>query len=327
MFRRAPVRVGIVLSGFILPYMRATAVARLRVYDVIEIFATSREVAVELYFPERRYDAVIFEKTFDGRAYNMARILKQRGTKIILDSNVNYFSDSTPRVTPYVAERAHAMAGLADAIIVPSQQLAITLREMLKHRNIKYIPEPIPERYLHQPKVSFTPTPRLVWCGYHKKGYELESIAHELARVRDTYGAELTVISDKDPRPRIGPYQFLPYRERAIAQNLTLADVFIAPRVLDQAYKYHHTFSKIGLPMACGLPVIASPVPAYRNSPAILCNTMQDWQTAFDNLYTGNIDLVNLSQRGKEYCRKEFSWERVRTYYSELFQSLTQQPV
>ena len=321
-FRREPMRVGIVLSGVILPYLRATAVARLRVYDVIEMFANDSRTAVELYLPGRRYDVVIFEKMFTPRALSLAHALRRRGTRVLLDVNVDYFSRTTPRVTDEVYRNAHQFAKAADCIIVPSERLQKELRDRNVHSRIEYIPEPLPDRYFTQQKTSFSKVPGLIWSGYHEKAAELMVIEEHIRGIQKKYGASLILISDRDPGLASIPYQFIPYRERSVAVDLAQGDVFIAPRRFDQPYKYHHTFTKIGAPMAVGLPVFASPLPSYLSSPAVQCHSDDEWHISFENLYAGRMDLAGLSQRGREYCQKEFSWERVRTYYDNLFRSV-----
>ena len=320
-FRHAPIRVGVVLPGFILPYLRATAVARLRVYDVIEMFVGSSDFLVELYVPWRHYDVVLFEKSFTFSALALARKLKSRGVKIILDVNVDYFSGITPRVTDRVRSIAHDFSLVTDAIIAPSLSLVSFMREAKIHNKIEYIPEFLPDRYFSQDEKIFSSVPKLVWCGYREKAYELMAVKKQLEYAMHKYGASLLLISDANPKVAIDSYEFIEYRERTIVSDILRADVFIAPRYLDLAYKNHHTFTKIGLPMSIGLPVIASPVPSYLESPAIICND-HDWGFVFDRLYSGDFDFSELARLGQEYCAREFSWERGRRYYSELFHSI-----
>lgn len=321
-FRKSRLRIGILLPGFILPYAYATAVARLRVYDVIEIFAEHPNFVFELYQPWRRYDAVIFEKSFTLNALNLAQKLKSKGTRVILDVNVNYFSKETPRVTDSMHKFAHQFASTADAIITPSQHLTEELKHAKINSNIRYIPEPIPDRYFIQEKTKFNKTPELVWSGYHTKAQELEEISDVLKNVQAKYDVKVTLISDKDPQIDIPGYTFVRYREKTIVSELIKRDVFIAPRQFDMAYKYNHTFTKIGAPMAIGLPIIASPMPSYLKSPALICNNRDEWSCIFDKLYKGYIDLQDLSQKGRTYCRSEFSWKQVREYYTDLIASL-----
>jgi|GEM_PF-5782721 len=315
-------RVGIVVGGLILPYFRATAVARLRAYDVIELFAYDFDIVVELFVPGRRYDIVIFEKTFTEKWLAAAVRLKRKGVVILLDVNVDYFSRSTPRVDDDVRRVAMEFANIASGVIVPSERLSDDLRARGVHDNIMYVPEPIPERYFTMNTRTFRKVPRLIWCGYYKKAAELLLIQKHLQQVQDTFGAALVVISDRDPNLDLGSYQFIHYRERSIVRDLSRGDLFIAPRQLNHPYKFHHTFSKIGLPMAVGLPVMASAVPSYLASPALICRTDKDWQETLDAVYMGRVDFYGISQEGSEFCRQEFSWDRVRRYYLDVFRSL-----
>lgn len=56
-------------------------------------------------------------------------------------------------------------------------------------------------------------------------------------------------------------------------KELQAADVLISPKILENAYEMGHTEYKIMTGMACGLPVIASPQPSYRE--ALSCEDLR----------------------------------------------------
>ena len=71
--------------------------------------------------------------------------------------------------------------------------------------------------------------------------------------------------------------------------------------------------------MAVGLPIIASPVDSYLNSPAILCKTNEEWESNLRNLIT-NPDLRNrLSEQGINYCKDNFLLDQIGQQYEQYF--------
>jgi translation initiation factor 2 alpha subunit (eIF-2alpha) len=74
--------------------------------------------------------------------------------------------------------------------------------------------------------------------------------------------------------------------------------------------------------MAVGLPVIASPLPAYQSSPAILCENKEEWQKALLDIFEGRIDLEKVTSEGKAFCEKDYGVEKVKEAYNDMFNHL-----
>jgi hypothetical protein len=74
--------------------------------------------------------------------------------------------------------------------------------------------------------------------------------------------------------------------------------------------------------MSVGIPVIASKVPSYAGSPAILCENQTDWYNSLNMLLE---DKERRESRGKEgilYCKENFSQSVITTHYTSLFNTL-----
>ena len=91
------------------------------------------------------------------------------------------------------------------------------------------------------------------------------------------------------------------------------ADVVLSPRFLDNSYNMGHTEWKITLGMACGCKALVSPVPSYRDvwdrssgSEISLCDTQDDWQTAFETMLTVGVSR-NARARSQYLVEKYYS--------------------
>jgi hypothetical protein len=78
--------------------------------------------------------------------------------------------------------------------------------------------------------------------------------------------------------------------------------------------------------MAVGIPVIASPIPSYRGSPAILLpNFKEDWVTVTKSLLTDQSKYQALSEKGIAYVKSRYHTNVVMTKYKRLFDQVLSQ--
>ena len=89
--------------GFIIPsyrnYSRVMPSTRIRVYDIIEAFKKHSDYKLSIYNRFNKFDVVIFQKLFNEKSYQKAVQLKEKGTEIILDINVNYYDKSSNKIS------------------------------------------------------------------------------------------------------------------------------------------------------------------------------------------------------------------------------------
>ncbi len=301
----------------VLPYSMVMASTRLRAYDVIKHLRQNK-VKAGLYNPFLRYDLVIFQKAFKSKFLALAEKLKFAKTKIVFDINVNYIDSDTIFVTDQQKRDIKEMLDLADLVITPSSYL----RELYARYNEKtfLIEEIIEDRFFKLKKEHMDKKDvALLFCGYAVKCDELYLIKDVLKYLYERYKVRLLLISDKDPRLDLIPYKFFKYNHKMLPELLLQGDIKISPRDLSRKYNLGHTFTRIGYPMALGLPVVASPLSSYRNSPALLCNTAQEWKAALERLVCQWRLRRELGQTGREFVRANFSQGRIIRKYTELF--------
>lgn len=287
-----------------------------------------------LYRPTGSYDVVVFLKSMSTACQRLAEALRRRGTRVIFDVNVDYFTAAAGRfyyrgMAPTEAQAANArrMAELSDALIADSSHLAAVCAR--HHRDVRWIPDnvdmrlaPAYRRWKAGAKLD------LLWSGEAVKLFELLSIENVL-RAFSTRIHLVLVTNDLAALERWHE----PYRSRfhdllaAVAHTIVPFEsigsllkiygrggVFISPRFLDNTYNWGHTEWKITLPMACGRVALGSPLPSYRDVAARsvggglrICEDDAQWMAAFDAVLSGNFGFEAEEAAAREVVVKFYS--------------------
>lgn len=315
-------RVGFVVPG-IASYSRVTASTRIRVYDVIQAFEGGSHFQLELFRPFRSYDIVVFLKTYDKAAYRLAEKLQSKGTKVIFDCNINIFESGSRYATNLQREEGTRFATISNAVITNSPYTASVLKSLFPHKEIDFIGESIHADYFRHSAKKSSPM-ELIWVGYHHKADALYMIKEVLLEQFEQHAFSIKIISQENPNLDLGkiPVVFEPYQHNQITRQLSGATAFLAPRDLSDAYNLGHSFTKIGVAMAAGIPVIASPIPSYKGSPAIICHTQKEWRTVLQSLFDNTLDLENLQLTSRRYCHENFDIHKVVQAYRCLFEQV-----
>jgi glycosyltransferase involved in cell wall biosynthesis len=323
-FRSRKYRIGAVIPDWVKPYHRAMASTRIRVYDVIKAFDDDKDYVLELWNPLRKYDLVIFQKKFDSGALRLASKLKSIGTKVVLDANVDYYDSTSKYVSNTQYRDIHAFTESADAVVMPTKYIESHVKKLLPSKKTFVIEESIDNYYFRFRKKDFGRARTIVWAGYAPKASEVLLISDVLQQIHTVNPFRIILICEKDPKIEINsiPIDYVRYDHARIAEQLLLGDIFIAPRDLSDSYNLGHTFTKIGTAMAVGLPVIASAVPSYLDSPAVICKDKSDWLGNLGFMIRDDAYLKQLSERGVEYAKENYSTAVIKEKYRKLFNSM-----
>lgn len=293
----------------------------------------------ELYRPWQRYDAVVFLKSMNAQSQALARSLRARGTRILFDVNVDYFTPATGTFyyqgmapTAGQTEDARRMADLADALIADSSHLATVCAQ--HHPRVRWISDNVDMSLV--PRVEngagWTPTGEtkltLLWSGEAVKLFELlsiESVLREFAgRVRLVLVTNSLAAMDRwfDPWKerfesllRTIDHEIVPFTSiRALLDLYARGGVFISPRFLDNSYNHGHTEWKIALPMSCGRIALGSPLPSYRDverrshgAGLRVCADDPAWRVALDEILSGRINLASEAEAARQVVRDHYS--------------------
>lgn len=307
------------------PYSRVMASTRIRVYDVITMFENEPGYFAELYKPWRKYDIVIFQKFFDEEAYGLAVNLKDKGARIVLDVNVNYYDRYSRLIKDMQRSNIMRFTEIADAVITPSSYIKGYIKKIFPDKYVETTYEYIPD--FKAKKEMNMSVNCLVWMGYSGKAKEVLLIKNVMKRLRETYDYQLILICDRDPKISVDGLnvRFMKYRKNDYFIRLLKGDIFISPRDLNETYNLGHSFTRIGIPMCAGIPVIASAVPSYIGSPAILIDSLdeEEWYKNLRRLFDSFSLRQDLSQMGIAYVKNNYSYDAVRAQYIDLFRKLS----
>lgn len=321
-------KIGFVIEGWPLPYEHVSASVRLRAYDIIRLFTNDIRFSVELYQPWKQYDAVIFLKR-DSRALLRAKKLKAAGTKIILDVNAHIFDQSLygkgylKNFNQHYFDTVSEFARLADAITVTSPYLLEKISSLFGSEKVVLLPENIQtENHCREKAGGDNNTLRFVYIGYASKANQIALLTEQFQKLSKNYSLHYTLICERDPKLSIPgiTFTYIPFKNKTLHENVFFGDIFLSPRDTSDTYNLGHSFTKIGLPMSLGIPVVASPLPAYQNSPAVLIESLDDnWTQAILHLVTDTAFYQKKSNEGIRFCRDNFSPEVTYKKYTDFF--------
>lgn len=331
-----------------------TAVAEMRFKWVAEyINGAQREFHYELYRPWKKYCVVVFLKSMGHDSQILAKKLKDGGTKILFDANVDYF---TPRhgtfyyegMAPTDIQRKAAieMASISSAVIGDSEHISKVANKFNKNvctieDNVRenIILEKSPWGYNGQSKIP------LLWSGQAVKLFELLAIKDfllhnkEHCRLRiitnslsaldkwyQNYKAEFTELLEKMDHEIIS--------FTSIEDLMAVYDkggVAISPRFLNNSYNLGHTEWKITLPLARGRVVLCSPQQSYvqacKNASGRgirICDTSDDWQQALEEILSPGFDWGGEQSGAISVVRNCYSTKIIADKHLRLIQKTIQ---
>ena len=284
----------------------------------------SSGIHYELFKPWRRYDAVIFLKSMEAGCAIHAERLKEKGTKVIFEANVDYYTEGGGgmlpghlRPTSAQREKAIRMTSLADGVIASSSHLASICAAW--NPNVFWVPDQIPARMIpkSQDVVSRHDSALHVWwSGMADKASDLLAAGDALRSMGKKIRLHLVTGDMKEAMKQMDPaiasrleamlsdVPHTTHRFRSIEDLLSLyaetPGVIISPRFLENPYNQSHTEWKITLGMACGLPAIASPQQSYLDvleraadpSAITICRSSEEWRKALEGAFDMSRHII-----------------------------------
>ena len=189
--KRKGIRVGLCPTtitdySFIKPYhtfyYKNQASTRLRVNDFIYYSLCSNKINSRFYYPYGKFDILIFQKNFSKDAYLLASKYKLRGTKIILDINVNFFDLKSKRILETQYQDIMNFLNVTDLIITTTNYLKNYILENNIFTNVVVIHEILSEDLFKISKIHKNKKTHInfLYFGYAVKASELENIKYAL---------------------------------------------------------------------------------------------------------------------------------------------------
>jgi hypothetical protein len=313
----------------------------------------ARRVHYSLYRPWQRYDAVVFLKSMNTASQRLAETLRDRGTRVLFDVNVDYFTPASGTFyyrgmapTAEQMRNARRMAELSDALIADSSYLEKICAT--HHRKVRWISDDVDLRLApaHHP---WKPDAKLdlLWSGESVKLFELLRI-EDVLRKFSPHLRLVLVTNDLAALDRwfepwktrfenllaVIEHEIIPFR--SVSELMKIYDrggVFISPRFLDNTYNWGHTEWKITLPMACGRLAFGSPLPSYLDVASRsdgaglrLCEDDDAWSSALDDALSGRLDFAAEESAAREVVRTFYSTPVVAAAHHEYVADICAAP-
>jgi glycosyltransferase involved in cell wall biosynthesis len=166
------------------------------------------------------------------------------------------------------------------------------------------------------------------WMGSPTTWPQVRPILHVLEEVAKTFGARILVIgagrgAKIDAFPGL---EFRDWAEETEISDVQDMDVGIMP-LKDGAFERGKSGYKLIQYMACGLPVVASPVGVNAEivrpgMNGFLASTEEDWRAALSLLLRDSQLRKRLGESGRQQVERDFSLASQESKLIELFQSL-----
>lgn len=242
------------------------------------------KLGVKSYFNDPSGDICFFFRVINDRLIDIAHGLKKKGKKIVYLLDVNYLertgeSHWLKQVTDEHIKNSHIFCQLSDLVLCPSPYLVEVVNKY--GYQPAYWPQGIDNKHFKAKTEIRLSNPVLVWCGYSIKAELVEEVARNLR-------CALLIVADKTP-PVNYPFKFKKWKYKKAPSYILGGDVGIAPRAINNSYNKGHSFFKILVYLACGLPVLVASLPSYSDivvngKNGFLCETLDDYRKYYERI-------------------------------------------
>ncbi len=188
-------------------------------------------------------------------------------------------------------------------------------------RNIKKIDDAI--EYLSEPDLEYNNVKlQCVWYGL--AGNHKWSSVQQLKKIVDEEKCRRKINCDIITISNIPGADFL-WNKDSYSQ-IKKSDVAVIPMFYSNDQTNAKSSIRVVQAMALGLPVLASPIPAYvvvikDGFNGFICSTQDDWINAFDFL-SNMVNLKRMKANAYEFASTEYSLERISDTWMTLFEEL-----
>ena len=248
---------------------------------------------------------VVFQKAYAKADLGLAAELAARGTKVVFDLCDNHFFHPEPR--PEHADqtrRLREMIDRADVVSVSTAEIA-----KLIHDKPTFVVDDAVElppvgagaerraAARRRRRAAGRPPVRVVWQGQHgtrvpRSGiYSLGKVVPDLEALHQELPLQLTVIGNSKAafRSVLGdariPVRYRPWRPRTFAGQFKANDVCLIPNDVNP-FTVCKSNNRVVLALMMGVPVVADPIPSYRELSAFVtfAGTDGGWAEASSRL-------------------------------------------
>lgn len=275
---------------------------------------------------------VIFQKAYGAAERSAAQALARRGVKTILDLCDQHLWAHPDY--PETHERREALLRMLETVDVVTCATP-TLAAAIPHPRLQVVDDLLEEGALtlgggwlsHWLTAPLPPreqarrrSTRLIWFGHAGADFPpfgISDLAHalpQLARVHNETPLSLTVVSNSRARfekyvaTAPFPTKYITWRSWIMRPLLRQHDVCLLP-ITDNPFTRCKTANRPALSIGCGLPVVAEPIPSYRELADFLY--LGDIESGVREAIAEPVAARERTERGAAYLQQRFASERI----------------
>lgn len=177
---------------------------------------------------------------------------------------------------------------------------------------------------IHQPSPKRKATPTIGWTGSHSTLFYLDTILPVLENLSKHHTFRFLVIANKDPRPDLPNYEFIPWSPEEEVKALQQMDIGIMPLEDSEWAKGKCGFKLIQY-LAVGIPAVASPVGVNdqvikQGENGYLAASENEWEKYLAKLLSDEPLRVEMGKRGRQHIIHHYSVTSQKEKFLSLFQ-------
>lgn len=320
---------------------RSVASSRLRAFVPVKELS-NRGLNIEIYNQKNseKYDLVVFQKSYTNEDLELARRLKARSCKVVLDQCDNHFIYDVNSVAQCMRlERLRAMIDLVDIVICSTSQIAA-----LFPNKKTYIASDFTDFYkatwidrLAARKqlggILKTDALKLVWfgsVGSVNPRFGMCDIAEKISLLNNLssqYQIQLTIISNSESEFSSNflaktdfPVFYIDWRRETYQYILSMHDACLIPIDINP-FTICKTNNRLILALYLSLPVIADVIPSYTEFSRFA--KFGCWVKNLNDIAEDMAAERRVASRGREYVLENYSNEKIANIWHEVFESIS----
>lgn len=268
-----------------------------------------------ILFTVFRYDVIVIEKElFPYLPAFAERLLRLFGKKYVVDYDDaifhNYDLHPNKAIRFFLKDKIDVVMRLSETVIAGNAYLADRARKA-GAKQVNIIPTVIDSnRYAVKPEHSGTKTV-IGWIGSPSTFKYVKQLFPVFEKLKRQHDFELHIVGAKSDEKFSFPVRFIDWSEETEVASIQNFDIGIMP-LEDSPWEKGKCAYKIIQYMACGLPVVASPVGMNKevvleNKTGFLPDNLDEWCEVFQILTQDKTKSRNFGASGRQVVENEYT--------------------
>jgi glycosyltransferase involved in cell wall biosynthesis len=277
---------------------------------------------IYLLFNKHKYDLLVIEKELFPKAPYIIEKILLKGVKYTLDYDDAVFFKYEKNI--FLKNKVHRLSQNSALTTVGNKWYF----SYIKSDKLEYLPTVVDiEKYKvknYYKKIKKN-TVNIVWIGSPSSEKYLEIIKQPLEKLSLEFDIKLIIISNGNKYNYKFPYESYKWTEKNEVELILKGDIGIMPLEENLFEKGKCGFKLIQY-MACGLPVIASPLPAnieiVTKEVGFLAKNEEEWYKYLKILIEDKELRKKIGKKARKRVEKYYSYQRCGNEYLELIKKV-----